>query len=336
MFTIDSFCNHVWNMSYSKVLRSIDKECYKTFDIPKKNGIRKIRCLESGCEMDSLQLMLNTYLQNIPLPICVKGFKKGSSYNAYLSEHIGSQFFLRTDIKDFFPSICEASIKQELPLFIPIIDKKEKEKVVDLIYDIVTINGELPQGARTSPVISNIVMIRMDQRITKYCQLFGIRYTRYADDMLFSSSTFNFKEKTWFIKKVKYILLSLNFQLNYSKLKFGHHEMILNGYVISKDGIRLSRSRLTDIRHVIATVNRSLYIIESEGEDKFLKEINRNVLKHRDLALYPFKSIFQLSQYLVGYRSYLISMYDPHSSSSFQRELQRIIRRIEKQIDCII
>lgn len=332
MFTIESFCNHVWEASYSKVLRRITKEDYQTFDIPKKNGIRKIHYLNQESELDSLQLSLNSYLQRIPLPTCVKGFKKGANYNDYLSEHIGAKFFMRTDIKNFFSSICEDSIKQELSHFIPINDKDEKAKVVDLICDIVSFNGSLPQGARTSPSISNIVMIRIDQRITKYCQLFGIRYTRYADDMLFSSSEFNFEEKKWFIKKIKYILSTLTLRLNYDKLKFSHGEMILNGYIISEDGIRLSRSRLSDIRHVTTAVNQSYSIIKSEGDEKFLNKINSLTLKHRDLKSFPFSSIFQLIQYLVGYRSYLISMFDPYAVSHFQSELQRLIRRIEKQI----
>lgn len=333
MFTIESFCNHVWEASYSKVLQNITKEDYKTFDIPKKNGIRKIHYLKQGSELDSLQRSLNSYLQRISLPICAKGFKKGASYNDYLSEHIGAKFFVRIDIQEFFSSIHENSIKQELSHFIPITDKDEKEKVVDLICDIVSIDGELPQGARTSPSISNIVMIRIDQRITKYCQLFGIRYTRYADDMLFSSADFNFEEKKWFIKKIKHILSSLALCINYDKLKFGRDELILNGYIISKDSIRLSRSRLSDIRHVIAAVDKNYLVIKSEGPEKFLGEINSLHLRHRDLVAFPFNSVFQLTQYLVGYRSHLISMFNPYDVSHFQSELQRLIRRIEKQVN---
>ena len=333
MFTIESFCNHVWETSYAKVLRNITKEDYQTFDIPKKNGLRKIQYLKQGSTLDALQRSLNNYLQKTPLPVCAKGFKKGSSYNDYLSEHIGAKFFMRADIKSFFSSLKEESIKHELPYFIQIRDNDEKEKVVNLICDIVSVNGELPQGARTSPIISNLVMIRIDQRITKYCQLFGIRYTRYADDLLFSSHSFDFKEKKWFIKKIKCILATLSLQLNYNKLKFGKDEISLNGYILSTDGIRLSRSRLSDVRHILTCVNENYKTIKTVGSGRFLEIINGLLLKHRDLTQFPFNSIFQLTQYLVGYRAYLVSMIDLNDPSHFQKEIQRLIRRIERQVD---
>ena len=332
MFTIESFCNHVWGLSYSKVLQKIQKEDYQTFFLPKKNGIRTIQALRHNSELDSLQVELNKYLQNIPLPVCVKGFKKGGNYNGFLSEHIGAKYFMRIDIASFFPSIHESTIKGELSYFIPANDDSEKEKVIDLICNIVSLNGELPQGARTSPTISNIVMARVDQRITKYCQLLGIRYTRYADDMLFSSAEFNLFEKKWFLKKIKHILSALSLKINYQKMKFGYNEVVLNGYIISSTGIRLSRNRLSDIRHIIACINKNYQIIKSAGEVEFLQRINSLSLKHRDLELFPFKTRFQLTQYLVGYRSYLISMADINDCSSFQNELQRLIRRIEKQV----
>lgn len=335
MFTIESFCNHVWGISYSKVLQNIKKEDYQTFTIPKKNGSRQIQFLKHGSELDNLQLALNKYLQGIPLPVCVKGFKRGVSYNDFLSEHIGAEHFMRVDIASFFPSIHENIIKNELTYFIPVNDVAEKEKVVNLICDIVSLNNELPQGARTSPTVSNIIMTRIDQRITKYCQLFGVRYTRYADDMLFSSSEFSFIEKRWFLKKIKHILSSLSLKLNYEKLKFGHKEIVLNGYIISATGIRLSRNRLSDIRHVITCINKNYAIIKAAGEDAFLQKMNSLSLKHRDLSVFPFKTVFQVTQYLVGYRSYLISMADASDTSPFQNDLQRLIRRIEKQV-CIL
>ena len=73
--------------------------------------------------------------------------------------------------------------------------------------------------------------------------------------------------------------------------------------------------------------------IRSIGLDEFLSKANKLPLKHRNLKEYPFKSIFQFSQYLCGYRAYLISMVDTNClQTSFQKELQRLIRKIEAQI----
>lgn len=329
--TIELFCNMVWKDSYENIKKSILKEDYKSFDIPKKNSKRTINYLEKNSKLFSLQKQLNeNYLSKFNLPVCVKGFQIGESYVSYLREHIGSRHFLRIDIAEFFPSITSEIIKQECSCFIKCKSKEDKEQILDLICDVTTLDDKLPQGASTSPMLSNIVMARIDQRILKYCQVFNIKYTRYADDMLFSSNSFNF-EKKWFVKKIKYIVGTNGFKLNYSKLKMGNDELSLNGYVISEQGLRLSRNRLSDIRHILA-FSKLNYGKAKDNEDTFINEINKIELKHRDLSIYPFKTIFQFTQYLCGYRAFLISFIDENDESIFQCNLKKLITKIEKNI----
>lgn len=204
-------------------------------------------------------------------------------------------------------------------------------------YSTGTLEDKLPQGACTSPTVSNLVMARIDQRITKYCQVFNIRYTRYADDLLFSSRIFNFAEKKWFIKKIKYILSSQKLKLNYSKIKFGQKELVLNGYVISDREIRLSRNRLSDIRRIVKFSKENHHLIDQFGPEKFILEANKLPLKYRNLNVYPFGTVFQFVQYMCGYRAFLISMTNNnYTLTPFQKELQRLIRRIEAQITRLI
>lgn len=334
MFTIESFCNSVWGTSYAKVSQKITKDDYKEFELPKKGGTRTINYLDKNSDLWELQCqLLSNFLVKQDLPICVKGFRKGESYRSFLTEHIGSNFFLRIDISAFFPSIAESNIKHEISNLLVCSSSDEKEKILDLICEITTLNGSLPQGACTSPAVSNLVMARIDQRITKYCQIFRIRYTRYADDMLFSSDAFDFQDKKWFLKKIKYILASQSLKLNYSKIKFGRKKFILNGYTISSDGICLSRNRLSDIRHVVSFARENHDLIDNFGTDKFIEEVNKLPLKHRNLNENPFKTVFQFTQYMCGYRSFLISMVDNNfASTAFQKNLQHLIRRIESQI----
>lgn len=334
MFTLESFCNLVWGTSYFKVSQEITKSDYKEFEIPKKGGTRTINYLDKSSPLGELQhRLLSNYLRIQDLPICAKGFRRGESYRSFLSEHIGAEFFLRIDISSFFPSISDTLIKSEFSNLVTCSIEEEKIKILDLICDIVTLDNKLPQGACTSPIVSNIVMARLDQRITKYCQVFNIRYTRYADDLLFSSKEFNFAEKKWFVKKIKYILASQNLKLNYSKLKVGRKNLVLNGYIISDSDIRLSRNRLSDIRHSVAFAKSNFSLLKSHGPIAFLNEANNLPLKHRNLKKHPFSTVFQFVQYLCGYRSFLISMTDEHdSTSAFQKDLQRLIRRIEQEI----
>ena len=335
MFTAESFCNAIWGFPYSK-MPVYSKKDYKTFQIPKKNGIRTITFLEKNSVLFSLQQkLLHNYLSTLPLPTCVKGFVQGESYKDFLYAHVGNHFFLRVDINSFFPSITEKLIVCELDNYLHLEDNDSKV-ILSLICDTVTVNGILPQGASTSPAISNLVMARLDQRILKYCQVFGVNYTRYADDLLFSSEVFDFNKKTWFLSKIKSILKTHGFSLNYSKMKYGKEEISLNGYVISRIEVRLSRNRLSDLRTIIVFINNNQCMLRDSKVDEFLLRINEVELKYRDLSQYPFQSLFQLSQYLCGMRAYLISWIFPDLKTSFQKELSRLIRRTERAIELLL
>ena len=145
--------------SYSKVSQGVTKEEYGEFEIPKKGGSRVINYLGRDTSMWNLQhKLLKNFLEKQDLPVCVKGFRQGESYHSFLAEHIGAKFFLRIDISSFFPSITEKQIKNELSRSLACNSNEEKEKLLKLICDITTLNDCLPQGACTSPAISNLVM----------------------------------------------------------------------------------------------------------------------------------------------------------------------------------
>lgn len=329
--TVKTFCDIVWDLSPSEVSLLIKKTDYNEFTIPKKSGVRIINFLPHTSSLFTCQKALIRYLNRQDFPDCVKGFIKRENYLTYLEPHVGAEFFLRVDIKDFFSSITEDTIKNELECLMSFDSEEDKKEILDLISSIVTYKGVVPQGAPCSPIISNVVMIRIDQRITKYCQSLGIYYTRYADDMLFSSSQFDFLNRKWFIKKIKYILLSQNLRLNYSKTKYAKDEISLNGYVVSKNGIRLSRERLYDIRSIVAFSKTHSYLAKSNPE-LFLTEVNLLQLKHRDLKNYPFKKMYQYLQFLCGYRAYLISFTEYDIDPKFAKKINKLVQIIEEQL----
>lgn len=335
MYTKETFCNFVFKRNWEKTKSIIKNKSYREFCIPKKNGFRTISCLDKSSELALLQKnLVDNFLNKQPLPVCVKGFRKSESYNTFLMAHVGAKYFLRIDIKSFFPSLKKELIKRELSNIINFDSETEKNEMLETICEAVTLNGSLPQGACTSPGISNLAMARIDQRILKYCQVLGIKYTRYADDLLFSSDDFCFSDKRWFLKKVKHILSYNELELNYTKLKYGENEIVLNGYIVSENGIRLSRKRLSDIRHIVSAVDKHLEIIKSGNEKEFLQKINEVDLRYRNIDGRDFSTPFQVVQYLCGYRSFLISMLnEEYSDTNNQKELRRLIRRIENQVE---
>ncbi|MGG6419333.1 reverse transcriptase family protein [Vibrio cholerae] len=118
-----------------------------------------------------------------------KGFIKKKCLFDNAKPHEGKQYVLNLDLKDFFSSV---SSKNVCTLF------KSLGYPPLLSYqmtNICTLNGCLPQGAPTSPALSNLVTIRMDYRIGKYCEKYALTYTRYADDMTISGNKLSIVKK---------------------------------------------------------------------------------------------------------------------------------------------
>jgi len=328
LYTKDGFCRANFGISYEQVLLSIKNKNYMKFEIPKKNGKRIIHFLPKESEFGNYQRRLTVnYLAKQPLPICVKGFVKKESYRNYLIPHVENRFFIRIDIHDFFGSINEYHIEDTFGSLLPIITT-DKDLIISIFKEYLLLDGILPQGAVSSPIVSNIVFAHIDQRILKYCQILNVIYSRYADDMLFSSKTFDFNEKKWFMKKIRYILSQKKFRINYSKTKIATREISLNGFVIS-DTISLSRKKLFDIRHLISFTNKNLKLIRDGSIDQFLLMVNSLELNDRNLHSHGFQNIYQFTQYLCGYRAFLISWVDTSDYSTNQKEMAKLITKIE-------
>lgn len=323
-----------------KEILSNKEDYYLEFEIPKKNGTRKIHAINKQSDLYKIQKNLNdNLLANIALPIAVKGFVKGENYNTYLIEHVKKRSYLRADIKGFFESITITQVKEMLKEFISI------NNIIDTINDIVMLDNKLPQGAVTSPSISNAIFRKIDQRITKYCQEFNVTYTRYADDMLFSSDKIDFGKEcnNFFYSMIKKILKENGFEFNYNKKKTENGKICLSGFVI-QDDVHLSRAKLNNINKLIFffrenksfnsekySINRQVFI-----NSDWLQEVNKLDLKVNG-SIKIFETVTQLLDYLCGYRAFLISIVKNNiSSSSHTVILSKKIKNIERIIDAVL
>lgn len=310
-----------------------DKEQnYQKINVSRKGKLREIQCIDSNKELYRLQSNLTkNFLNKISLPENVCGFVKGRSYKDFLVPHINSsqtdRYYLRLDIKNFFDSITEEKLKQILTEYITIPNDEEKQQVLKDILDIVTLNGTLPQGGVTSPVLSNIVFRKLDIRIRQYCRKLNITYSRYADDMLFSSRS----EKLFngfFIKMIVKILKSSGFTLNRKKIKKGTSYISLNGFVVGKN-IRISRKKRQDI-------NQFIFLYEKDGNPRDTKELIRRLgsveFNYRKKG---FHSNYSIINYLAGYRSMLISWLPEELDEKWYQEAKKLLDKIEKMIEKI-
>lgn len=160
-----------------------EEKKYKTFEIPKNlGGTRKICAPVTTLKI--IQRKLNQVLQNIYKPRnAAHSYIHDKNILSNASEHSPNVLVFNVDLKDFFPSIHLGRViglfKHSSFNFTPI--------VANTLAQICCFNGTLPQGAPTSPIISNMICARMDKELSKLSHKYDCVYTRYADDITFST-----------------------------------------------------------------------------------------------------------------------------------------------------
>lgn len=153
---------------------------YREFTIPKRSGGR--RTLHAPIpKLKQLQRqILRRLLGRLKTHPAATGFERGESFVTNARRHCGKAVVLRMDIRDFFPSITARRVRD---YFLAI---GWNRSAAALLVKLCTWQGALPQGAPTSPRLSNLVNYRLDARLAGLAAHHGATYTRYADDLTFS------------------------------------------------------------------------------------------------------------------------------------------------------
>ena len=156
------------------------KSYYRTFYINKSNG-KKRRIDEPLPNLKEIQYwILHEILEKISISPYAKAYIKDKSIRENARFHKKQKKILCMDIEDFFGSI---SYNRVLSVFRKL---GYRENVSVLLANLCCLNKALPQGAPTSPILSNIIASSLDYKISEYVKKENIRYTRYADDLTFS------------------------------------------------------------------------------------------------------------------------------------------------------
>ena len=166
---------------------------YTTFEIPKKNGgHRTIKAPDD--RLKGLQRKLADLLQDGLDEInsarrlkdrTAHGFRRGRSIITNARQHRHRRWVFNTDLENFFPSINFGRVRG---FFIKNRDFNLHENVATVLAQIACHDNSLPQGSPCSPIISNLVTHLLDMRLVKLAQSTGCTYSRYADDLTFSSN----------------------------------------------------------------------------------------------------------------------------------------------------
>ena len=262
----------------------MDKRSYIIRQIPKGNGEFREIC-EPRPKLKALQKTILRWLmaRQIGPSKYAHAFIKGRSISTNAQVHTNKRVVIRVDIKDFFGSITKEQVLNAL--------RNGGISVEDAlrIAEICTLNDRnkayLPQGAPTSPLLSNLVLKKLDYRLAGLAQNWAERmrntaYTRYCDDMIFSSRD---TKLNMILPIVEKFVNETGFAINRAKTKVlrSGNRQIVTGVIVNeqpnipRDERRLLRSELHNIKNALIEGKKTEFnLAKLQGKAAFIRGIN--------------------------------------------------------------
>ncbi len=162
---------------------------YNAFSIPKhhNNEYRTVFRVDyklAECQKFIRMKILNPLDEKYTSPYAY-AYRKGISIADNAKVHEGCRYMLKLDIRHFFESTRQSLVYEMFRKYTPY-----NKSVLGLLTRIVCYKGALCQGACTSPQIVNLILADFDHNVGNLCNAIGVHYTRYCDDMIFSSDTY--------------------------------------------------------------------------------------------------------------------------------------------------
>ena len=238
---------------------------YKVFQVRKKSGGFREICMPLG-GLRVIQQKLKKIFDHIDnKPLCSHAYHKGKSYLTNARAHRKQQYIFNMDLEDFFGTIHFGRVRGAF-----VAAYKLPIEVATFLAQICCFEGKLPQGAPTSPFISNIVAFNLDKAMVKLAKRYRLNYTRYADDLTFSYWMKNFPSSmAYFIDgdqfkgsaKVGAILEQeierQGFVINHKKtrLQFKYYQQAVTGVVVNQFA-NVRRKKIIEVRRLIHLWNK--------------------------------------------------------------------------------
>lgn len=171
---------------------------YHRFTIPKRNGTERAIWAPHETLKTAQRKVLRAIVEPLPVHGAAHGFVPGRSIVTNARVHAGADVIVQADIRDFFPTVTwrrvrgvfrRGGYREQVATLLALLCTEAPREIVewrDTRWFVALGPRCLPQGAPTSPGLSNAVSWRMDRRLSGLARKLGFRYTRYADDLTFS------------------------------------------------------------------------------------------------------------------------------------------------------
>ncbi|WP_107841596.1 retron Ec67 family RNA-directed DNA polymerase/endonuclease [Metasolibacillus meyeri] len=270
---------------------------YTSFKIPKKSGGERVINAPSNDLKDIQRNIVKMLLKqqrvflfenNIKSNIA-HAFTEDKSIITNAKVHKNKRFVLNLDLENFFESFHFGRVKGYF--------EKNKnylfpENIATVLAQLTCYNGSLPQGAPSSPIITNLICNILDMKLLKTAKKYKLDYTRYADDLTFSTNNKNFADQLEeFTKQLEVIIKQSGFKINEKKtrLQYKQSRQVVTGLVVNKK-VNVKKDFYKDTRAMVNSLykNGSFTINDSEGSlnqlegrFSFINHINKESNKER-------------------------------------------------------
>lgn len=226
-----------FRLPLAKLETLINEPLYQHFTREKKKGGQRQIQAPLG-QLKKIQRKLNSTLQlkyNEVNPGHVYGFvtnpnteKKLCNIALNASHHVGKKVVLNMDLKDFFSEISASRVKA---LFTAE-HFKFTDEIATALALLCTYDGCLPTGSPCSPVLSNFICLDLDASIQQFCSSRGLTYSRYADDLTFSSDQLLAPTT---VAELKKLIVAQGFQINEKKfrLRAANRRQVVTGLTVN-------------------------------------------------------------------------------------------------------
>ena len=274
-------------LCYHRGASSVDH--YHRFQIPKKRGgTRNVSSPKTKLRRAQSWLLENV-LAPLPIHDAATAFVAGANVVENANRHMGRAIVVRIDLKDFFPSIGFRRVKRQFENFgynegiatmLALISTESPrvELTLDETKRYVAVGERvLPQGACTSPALTNLLCRRLDARLSGIAKTLGFVYSRYADDLVFSSADSN-ADVNKLIGLTRRVVADEKFVVNDEKtvVMRPHARQVVTGLVVNAQDATSPRVSRADLRRFRAFLHR----YEQLGADQMSAQIGRDALSY--------------------------------------------------------
>ena len=244
---------------------NINHRRYTTFEIPKKKPGQYRTIKAPNPSLIGMQQCLNYVFQQLYQPIeCATGFVPGRSIVDGARVHLVQKYVYNIDLKDFFTSVTAQRLVSRLQTEPFGLSEDMAQLVANLCCDKTKYDKfVLPQGAPTSPTITNFICESLDRKLIKLAAAYNLRYSRYADDITFSGMQNVFAANGRFCKSLRHIVeREERFTINPAKTRLCHQGMRqeVTGLTVNQK-LNVSRHYIKQLRVLLNNWEKNGYEI---------------------------------------------------------------------------